>query len=49
MVVLGQVLVLHEWLGIALVVAANATAIWLAGRRRRTPGRSGQVVSPPRS
>lgn len=49
MVVLGQVLVLHEWLGIALVVAANATAIWLAGRRRRTPGRTGQVVSSPRS
>ena len=48
-VVLGQVLVLHEWLGIALIVAANATAIWLAGRRRRMPGRTGQLVSSPRS
>lgn len=32
--VLGQILVPHEWLGIALIVAANAVAIWLAGRRR---------------
>ena len=31
-VVLGQILVLHEWLGMALIVATNAVAIWLAGR-----------------
>lgn len=31
--VLGQLLVLHEWLGIALIVTANAAAIWLAQRR----------------
>ena len=47
-VVLRQVLVLHEWLGIALIVSANATAIWIAGRRR-IPGRTGQLVSSPRS
>jgi inner membrane transporter RhtA len=32
-VVLGQILVLHEWLGMALIVATNAVVIWLAGRR----------------
>jgi inner membrane transporter RhtA len=32
--VLGQFLVLHEWLGIALIVATNAVALWLAGRKR---------------
>jgi inner membrane transporter RhtA len=32
-VVLGQILVLHEWLGIAVIVATNTAAIWLAGRR----------------
>ncbi|WP_104174486.1 DMT family transporter [Arthrobacter sp. Y81] len=31
-VVLGQILVLHEWLGMALIVATNTVAIWLAGR-----------------
>ena len=31
-VVLGQILVLHEWLGMALIVVTNAVAIWLAGR-----------------
>jgi inner membrane transporter RhtA len=35
-VVLGQVLVLHEWLGIALIVSANAVAISVAGRRRKS-------------
>ena len=34
-VVLGQILVLHEWLGMALIVATNAVAIWLAGRTRK--------------
>jgi inner membrane transporter RhtA len=32
-VVLGQILVLHEWLGMAVIVATNTAAIWLAGRR----------------
>ncbi|MFJ5862049.1 EamA family transporter [Pseudarthrobacter sp. NPDC092439] len=32
-VVLGQVLVLHEWLGIGIIVATNAVAIWLAATR----------------
>lgn len=35
-VVLGQVLVLHEWLGIGVIVATNTVAIWLAGRRSLT-------------
>ncbi|WP_457962578.1 EamA family transporter [Arthrobacter sp. D1-29] len=35
-VILGQVLQLHEWLGIGTIVAANAVAIWLAGRRTGT-------------
>lgn len=35
-VVLGQVLVLHEWLGMGMIVATNTVAIWLAGRRSRT-------------
>lgn len=33
-VVLGQALVLHEWLGMGMIVATNAAAIWLAGRER---------------
>jgi inner membrane transporter RhtA len=33
--VLGQLLVLHEWLGIAIIVATNVAAILLAGRRSR--------------
>ena len=38
MVVLGQLLALHEWLGIVLIVATNAAAIMLAGRNnRRSP------------
>ncbi|AXJ09094.1 DMT family transporter [Arthrobacter sp. PM3] len=41
--VLGQILDLHEWLGIALIVATNTVAIWLAGRRTKgaaaLPGR----------
>ena len=35
MVVLGQLLALHEWLGILLIVATNAAAIVLAGRGSR--------------
>ncbi|MEK0153903.1 EamA family transporter [Arthrobacter oryzae] len=35
-VVLGQFLVLHEWLGMAIIVATNTVAIWLAGRRNAT-------------
>ncbi|WGM22873.1 EamA family transporter (plasmid) [Paenarthrobacter sp. OM7] len=31
--VLGQVLVLHQWLGMGMIVATNTVAIWLAGRR----------------
>jgi len=38
--VLGQVLVLHEWLGVGLIVATNAVAIWLAGRRAKTVQRA---------
>jgi inner membrane transporter RhtA len=34
-VVLGQILVLHEWLGMALIVATNAVAILLADRRNQ--------------
>jgi inner membrane transporter RhtA len=34
MIVLGQILALHEWLGIVLIVATNAAAILLAGRNR---------------
>ncbi len=34
MIVLGQILALHEWLGISLVVATNAGAIVLARRTR---------------
>jgi inner membrane transporter RhtA len=34
-VVLGQVLGLHEWLGMALIVATNTVAIWLAGCRTK--------------
>lgn len=30
-VVLGQVLLLHEWLGMGMIVATNSVAIWLAG------------------
>ncbi|TSE14396.1 EamA family transporter [Arthrobacter sp. KBS0703] len=33
MIVLGQILALHEWLGIVLIVATNAAAILLAGPR----------------
>jgi inner membrane transporter RhtA len=40
-IVLGQILVLHEWLGMALIVATNAAAIWLAGRRSRSTAGSG--------
>jgi inner membrane transporter RhtA len=36
-IVLGQILVLHEWLGMALIVATNTVAIWLAGRRGKAP------------
>ncbi|WP_104141174.1 DMT family transporter [Arthrobacter sp. ZGTC131] len=35
MVVLGQILAMHEWLGIVLIVATNAAAILLAGHNRR--------------
>ncbi|WP_247048813.1 EamA family transporter [Arthrobacter rhizosphaerae] len=35
-VVLGQILVLHEWLGMGVIVATNTVAIWLAGRRSQT-------------
>jgi inner membrane transporter RhtA len=41
-VVLGQILNLHEWLGIALIVATNTVAICLAGRR--TKGAAGRRV-----
>ena len=34
-IVLGQFLVLHEWLGMAVIVATNVAAILLAGRGRR--------------
>ncbi|MFP3459618.1 hypothetical protein R5O87_02075 [Arthrobacter globiformis] len=37
-VVLGQFLVLHEWLGIAVIIATNVAAILLAGRNRRSAG-----------
>ncbi|WP_251039308.1 DMT family transporter [Arthrobacter sp. ISL-72] len=40
-VVLGQILVLHEWLGMAIVVATNSAAIWLTGRRNRTQSGTG--------
>lgn len=38
--VLGQVLVVHEWLGMGMIVATNAIAIWLAARAagRKLPG-----------
>ncbi|WP_427172577.1 hypothetical protein [Arthrobacter sp. 92] len=32
-VVLGQVLVPHEWFGMALIVATNTLAIWSAARK----------------
>ncbi|WP_298752152.1 EamA family transporter [uncultured Serinicoccus sp.] len=35
MVLLGQLLALHEWVGITLVVAANAVTMWVSGRRPR--------------
>ena len=35
LVLLGQVLAWHQWLGIALVVLANAVAVTVAGRRTR--------------
>lgn len=35
MAVLGQGLVLHEWLGMTIIVATNSATIWLAGRRRK--------------
>jgi inner membrane transporter RhtA len=35
LVLLGQVLALHEWAGIAVVVAANALAVATAGPSRR--------------
>jgi inner membrane transporter RhtA len=34
-IVLGQFLVLHEWLGMGVIVATNVAAIALAGRRTR--------------
>jgi inner membrane transporter RhtA len=40
-VVLGQVLVLHEWLGMALIVATNTVAICLAGRRSKVTASTG--------
>jgi inner membrane transporter RhtA len=36
-VILGQLLALHQWVGITVVVLANATAV-AAGRRRPEPG-----------
>jgi inner membrane transporter RhtA len=42
-VILGQVLVLHQWVGIGMIVAANAVAIWLAGRRTGTGRPPGQA------
>ena len=39
MIVLGQILAIHEWLGIGLIVATNAMAILLAGPGKpRSPG-----------
>ncbi|WP_240987052.1 EamA family transporter [Arthrobacter sp. Soil736] len=35
MIVLGQILAMHEWLGMVLIVATNAAAILLAGHARR--------------
>jgi inner membrane transporter RhtA len=49
-VVLGQILGLHEWLGMALIVATNAVAIWLAGRRSKSTagaGGDGDAAQPP--
>ncbi|MFF2243773.1 DMT family transporter [Arthrobacter sp. NPDC058130] len=40
MIVLGQVLAIHEWLGIGLIVATNAAAILLAGPGRPRSQRS---------
>ncbi|SEQ68328.1 EamA family transporter [Microlunatus flavus] len=37
LVLLGQVLALHAWVGIGLVVAADVVALVVAARRRRTP------------
>lgn len=34
MIVLGQILAMHEWLGIGLIVATNTAAILLAGHRK---------------
>ena len=36
MIVLGQILAVHEWLGIVLIVATNAAAILLAGHSQRS-------------
>ena len=38
MIVLGQILALHEWLGIGVIVATNAAAILLAGRIKPSGG-----------
>jgi inner membrane transporter RhtA len=38
LVLLGQVLALHEWAGIAVVVLANVAAVVTSGRRRRAVG-----------
>ncbi|MPZ73466.1 MAG: hypothetical protein GEU74_09580 [Nitriliruptorales bacterium] len=37
LVLLGQVLVLHEWIGIGMVVLANAVAVAAARPARRQP------------
>jgi inner membrane transporter RhtA len=44
-VLLGQVLVLHEWAGIAVVVVANATAVAVS-RRRAVPEPSSEGTVP---
>jgi inner membrane transporter RhtA len=40
LVVLGQVLALHEWIGLAIVATANALAVILARPVRRLATRS---------
>ncbi len=45
-VVLSQVLELHEWAGMVLIVATNAAAIWVAGRRTKAaPWKHGSAVA----
>lgn len=44
-IVLGQVLVLHEWLGMGIIVATNSIAIWLTGHRSRSTAANHQNES----